>query len=235
MVNLESHGAMKCCIDRWPQYRAVSMTGALWKPGQIISIGFMGNPRFSMRWKTMYAAREWLEYANIRFEFRVGKDEFRDCDVRITFDGIGAWSYIGTECRTVRSPRPTMCFGWLDETSSQSEYDTVVKHEFGHMLGLLHEHQNPKGGIQWNMEAVYEYYGGPPNLWSKQEVDSNVIERYDSGRYASTRFDPDSIMLYPIPAALTINGFSTSWNNSISAIDKDEIGRLYPLSMVKHG
>jgi hypothetical protein len=38
-----------------------------------------------------------------------------------------------------------------------------VIHEFGHALGLIHEHQNPSGGIQWNKPVVCRYYEGPPN------------------------------------------------------------------------
>jgi len=26
----------------------------------------------------------------------------------------------------------------------------TAAHEFGHAIGLAHEHQNPAGGIQWN-------------------------------------------------------------------------------------
>ena len=31
----------------------------------------------------------------------------------------------------------------------------TVLHEFGHALGLIHEHQSPfKGGFEWNREEV---------------------------------------------------------------------------------
>ena len=56
-----------------------------------------------------------------------------------------------------------------------TEYERVVVHEFGHALGAIHEHQNPKGGIEWNLPAVYKYFAGPPNFWSKEDVDVNVL------------------------------------------------------------
>ena len=34
----------------------------------------------------------------------------------------------------------------------------TVLHEFGHSLGLIHEHQSPfKGGFEWNREEVSNY------------------------------------------------------------------------------
>jgi hypothetical protein len=53
-----------------------------------------------------------------------------------------------------------------------------VLHEFGHALGLIHEHQNPVGGIQWNKPAVYADLGGPPNFWGKATVDNNMFATY---------------------------------------------------------
>jgi len=40
--------------------------------------------------------------------------------------------------------RATMNFGWLTPDTEDSEYQRVVLHEFGHALGLLHEHQHPR-------------------------------------------------------------------------------------------
>ena len=42
--------------------------------------------------------------------------------------------------------KTTMNLGWVTRRS--------VLHETGHALGLLHEHQNPKGTIDWNEKQV---------------------------------------------------------------------------------
>ena len=47
-----------------------------------------------------------------------------------------------------------MNYGWLTPDSDDDELRRVVLHEFGHALGLIHEHQNPEGGIEWNEPAV---------------------------------------------------------------------------------
>jgi hypothetical protein len=46
---------------------------------------------------------------------------------------------------------------------------------------------------------------------------------------AFTAFDPQSIMLYPVPKELTKGGFEIPWSNSeLSALDKEFIGKMYP-------
>ena len=46
-----------------------------------------------------------------------------------------------------------------------------VLHEFGHVLGMQHEHGNPESTIKWNKQAVYDDMGGPPNNWPRKQVE----------------------------------------------------------------
>jgi len=124
--------------------------------------------------------------------------------------------------------QPTMNFGWLRSNTPNDEVRRVVLHEFGHALGLVHEHQNPAVAIPWNKAAVYQYYQGPPNQWSQEQVDLNIFEVYGKGLTKYTRFDRNSIMLYPIPAELTTGGYQVGWNNELSYWDKLFIRKCYP-------
>jgi hypothetical protein len=157
-------------------------------------------------------APEWTRHANLRLEFTTSPQ----AEIRIAFADDGSWSYIGTDCLGFPPNRATMNYGWLDEG--------VVLHEFGHALGLIHEHQNPVGGIQWNKPAVYRDLGGPPNNWPPDVVDNNMFRTYDVDQINGTTLDPDSIMLYSFPASWTLNGFSAKENNVLSAMDKEFIG-----------
>jgi hypothetical protein len=102
-----------------------------------------------------------------------------------------------------------------DERRSGAEFDPdvvpgrVILHEFGHALGAEHEHQNPNGNpLIINKEKVYDRYCCPNNLLIDdcgirnkeciQEAHSNVIDRYNCDDNYCTKFDPDSIMLYPL-------------------------------------
>ena len=121
-----------------------------------------------------------------------------------------------------------MNYGWLKPGTSQAEYRRVVLHEFGHVLGLLHEHLHTDAAIPWDRERVYEEYAGPPNYFRREDVDVNVFQRLDRGLLRESAFDRASIMLYPIPVRLTDGKFSIGWNRDLSAGDKAFVAKLYP-------
>jgi hypothetical protein len=77
---------------------------------------------------------------------------------------------------------------------------------------------------------VYAYYDGPPNNWTKQDVDMNLFERYSTSLTQFSTFDPDSIMEYPIPAPFTIGQLVIGMNDELSTMDKSFIGGQYPLA-----
>lgn len=119
-----------------------------------------------------------------------------------------------------------MNLGWLTATSPETELRRVVLHEFGHVLGLIHEHSSPVAKIPWNEKIVLDYYKRTQG-WSHSTTKANVLLPEFADAY--TEFDPDSIMMYPIPSDLTIGGFSVPWENSeLSDLDKKLIGQLYP-------
>ena len=121
-----------------------------------------------------------------------------------------------------------MNFGWLTANSTDDELRRVVLHEFGHALGLIHEHQNPNRAIKWNRAAVIADLSGPPNNWDEATIDNNMFKKYDSASLTSTPTDATSIMMYPIPAAWTLDGFSAGLNSGLSGIDKEFIRLAYP-------
>ena len=120
-----------------------------------------------------------------------------------------------------------MQLGWLTENSQDSEIRRVTLHEFGHALGLLHEHQHPEGGIHWDREQVIAHYKRT-NGWSAAQTELNVLAGVSGSQFLASAFDPQSIMLYPIPAELTTDGYSTQWNYMLSDGDKALAAQLYP-------
>lgn len=199
------------------------LTGKRWKNGRTLRVRFLdGVP--AVQAKVEQYAQAWAPHANIKLVF--GSDP--DAEIRISFLQEGSWSYIGTDTLTIPKDEPTMNFGWLDEQSTDEEFSRVVTHEFGHALGCIHEHQNPAAAIPWNKDAVYAYYMGEPNNWSKEEVDFNLFERYAADITNFSAFDPKSIMLYPIPKQFTIGGFEVGWNTVLSDTDKVFMASIYP-------
>jgi hypothetical protein len=100
-------------------------------------------------------------------------------------------------------------------------------HEFGHVLGMIHEHQNPRGkDIEWNKPEVYTWALSTQG-WDKATTDTNIINHYKLDSINSSDFDPQSIMLYFFPPKLTLNNQGTSQNLRLSGLDVLWINKEY--------
>jgi hypothetical protein len=221
-----TNAPMRRLADVPPEHERVRMaiqTGKAWRPGRTLRIRFLDGAA-GVRSRVRDVAAEWMDHANVRLSF--GDDP--DAEIRISFKQAGSWSYLGTEALGIAKDKPTMNLGWLKARTRREEYSRVVLHEFGHALACVHEHQSPAAGIPWDREAVYRYYMRPPNRWSRTEVDKNIFEAYDRSHTQFTKFDVDSIMVYPIPKELTVGGFEVDWNLALSETDKRFIAGRYP-------
>jgi hypothetical protein len=191
--------------------RAIMPLGKLWMNGSTLRVRFIGGTP-DQHAKVKEQAGWWTQHANLRFDF----NNAPDAEIRIAFNpGAGAWSYIGTDNRRIPTDQPTMNLGFMD--------GGTVAHEFGHAIGLAHEHQNPAGGMEWNEAVVIQSLSGPPNNWTEATIRHNVIEKYQADQINGTAFDPDSIMLYFFPGSWVKSGVGTHANNILSAMDKSFI------------
>ncbi len=194
----------------------------LWDNGKTIYIKFLSGSK-AMQDKVKSIVKEWERYANLKFEFvTVGAS-----NIRINLDNKGGHnSMVGTLANNVGEDERTMNFDTTDFKTFAAMRRTVL-HEFGHAIGLLHEHYSPVSGIPWNKEAVYADLKKTQG-WDKAMVDVNLFQQYKVSYTNGTEYDKLSIMHYPVFARWTTNGFSVDWNNDLSEGDKNLIGLLYP-------
>lgn len=243
----------------------LSTTAKRWPPASTLKVCFFGgNPVV----KTLIAsmAVEWNAYSSVKLDMGAN-GIWRNCadpaagfnQVRVGFGERGYWSTIGTDSNSLLNiNQPSMNFERFDTryspynaTQSGERYSVdrilsqadpydrgTILHEFGHALGLLHEHQNPKlncyDEIRWKEPpTVYDYYGKPPNSWDPQKVDFNIgsigLSQPD---IVAGKADPKSVMMYAQPAAIFKKGALSKCfvapNNELSVLDKQYIASIYP-------
>lgn len=199
--------------------RATGLKNKFWTPGLTLRVRFL-NGSATLQSKVMGYAKQWESFANIKFT----KVTSGTSDIRIAFDNAGHWSYVGKDNLSIPQSQKTMNLQFTANTT-ETEIRTTTLHEFGHALGLGHEHQNPTANILWKTPAVYAYYAQMG--WSQQKVNEQVLTKYQWAQTQHTNHDSKSIMQYPVPASLTTNGVSIPWNTQLSAVDKDFIGKMY--------
>ncbi len=212
------------CTELKPEdhARAFGPSSLFWEKSSL-RVRFLGGSEF-LQLKVIQYAREWSKYANIHFQFVRSEPS----DIRISFESeSGSWSYIGRTSQYIPSTTATMNFGWFNSQTSDTEFRRTTLHEFGHALGLSHEHQHPEAGIPWNRDAVYAYYSRTQD-WSRNDVDHNIFRKYSRSSTRYSAYDPNSIMHYYIPQALVFGNWTSNWNTHLSATDISFIQSVYP-------
>lgn len=196
----------------------------LWENGKPIRVKFLDG-QADVKARVEAIAKEWEAHANLKLDFVTSGA----AKIRISFAEKGfSWSTVGTDALTVPTAEPTMNYGWLEPTTPIREYQRVVRHEFGHALGMIHEHQNPAalGKIPWDKPKVYAYYA--QQGWNKEDVDFNIFQVYAEDTTNHSAFDPTSIMQYAVPDSLTIGSFAIGWNTEFSPTDIEYMRKQYP-------
>jgi hypothetical protein len=194
----------------------------LWANGRTLKIAFIDGPDAEHKQRIIDAASQWLPYINLKFEF---VDDLQG-EIRIATRNNDNSSMLGTDALLIHPDWPTMNLGVKPE---HEDFEVIVTHEFGHALGAMHEHQHPEANIPWDKPKVYELYQNREmNPLTKEQIDRNLFEPFNTLEAIYTPYDRKSIMHHPVANTLTLGNWEIPINRKISKKDKKLMKLLYP-------
>jgi hypothetical protein len=185
-----------------------------------------------------------MQYANVTFDFEEGGAP-RACkgdnseDIKVTFeDNKGWWSVPGTNSRG-QDPSMNLQFFGVDtpmlkngQAAPEGPIRATILHEFGHALGLLHEHQSPNANCDAEIDWDAAYKIGAGIGWDKGLVDRNFRQLASTTSLNATEVDRKSIMHYSLPPTLFKRGKESACyvteNLELSEQDRKFIAAIYP-------
>ena len=223
--------------------RAVLDQMKVWGDGVTLAVCFAKPDPVDARKRIMDDAKEWEKWANLHFDFG-NPDDPRMCDPKQTYDitigfkGDGSYSYTGIDSK---GKMPSMNLQYLNDEKARVSQDDrevrrIVLHEFGHAIGLEHEHQSPAAhcGDEIDWPAAEKFYHDRLG-WSPETVHENLETMAVPIRAAKdalqiSGYDKQSIMQYALPAEIFKEGraascFSTT-NYDLSPTYKKWVGGL---------
>lgn len=116
-------------------------------------------------------------------------DNKAECNISVSFmEGEGHWSYVGNESTTFSRNSQSMNL----DPSTYNFNNTTALHEFGHAIGLEHDHQHPRRYLVFDEEKLEK------DLKGKFDYKTQMLTFEDGDHIGE--YDPDSIMHYAIKA-----------------------------------
>jgi hypothetical protein len=215
----------------------------LWPAGKKLKVRFLDEriPAWPNDRRGHITEEEILEIANEWHQCGVNDvvPEFVPCgaddtaDIRVKFIDSGCpRSKVGTAATRVKAGDPTM---WLDLRSPDnypSRYKRIIRHEFGHALGLKHEHQHPNAPPLTGPGKLREYLRQCYPGFTSEQIEKKISGQWEAlagGASQKSKYDKESVMHYLIPEEVRGKKYAgpTKLPIELSECDKTNIVLFY--------
>lgn len=209
----------------------VATPGKFWQKNHTLIIAFL-NGSSEQKNEVEIFSKEITKYANLNFAFYssvANVPKGKKIDIVITFKNVGNNSAIGTDSQyAISQGKHSMSLSELSKNSAGSRRGTIL-HEFGHAIGLQHEHQNIYRTFKIDEALTKEYCKNVYKFTEEECTDQiiNTLPNKEKQNYYS-KYDPASVMHYNLHSSVTKEKIAFANINSLSLIDKLEIAKLYP-------
>jgi hypothetical protein len=206
--------------------RIAVLTSKYWGPeGVRLTVGFPWGPaNVNLKKRIVQYLHKWNEFSNVEFVYTEDARPMVRCSLRAG----GYYAYLGPDCLQIPVNQPNLNLEAFSLSTAESEYERVVPHEAGHLLGFPHEHMRRAIIDDLNAEKVIAEFMRTQG-WTREDVIAQILTPLDESALIATPVaDTDSIMCYQLPGRLTKSGKPVLGGTHISKTDAEFAARIYP-------
>jgi hypothetical protein len=150
------------------QKRGVADNYYMWDNGQTIVAKFVGGGSQTLRKKVMEFAKEWEQFANIKFQFVADNTPATNMRIKLG-SGLGHNSYVGTYCNLMPQNTQTMNLDTTDFIDYEY-YINVLKARIARKDTVIYK---------WDGEKFVNDIKSKPNIvWNNKTMKGTVLHEF---------------------------------------------------------
>lgn len=218
-------------------WQGVARKDLIWRPRDVkknvdgvmhIAVGFVHDPGDGFKNRVIAGAQNWMASGTLKNKVKFIFDRpIEECEVRVASSASSGIAEVNIS-KLGRAAKKSGVSASLDPSRRATmiiHNMSSIEHEFGHVLGLGHEHTHPDILKQINMSKAIDLFAEPPNKWSSSRTRRNFSPT--PACFGDQDVNLASVMLYPLPSDITSIGVSLYGFSNIHERDRRCVESLY--------